>query len=266
MPKQNDVVSKVTGLSASQLQKKSGAFLTCLIAGFLLVALALGAAVYLHAARVDTFETLLLQNLDPQALGTDEGSIRSFARETIFYITGAQETWNPQITVAGLPASGFIPQSFYDHMKTVQSAVKSAQAAFWAGAGIVVALLGYAVIGAKKGAKKGVKKGTKGGGQLSFSLGGYYVGAGVALLLILGIGLWSYLDFQGFWAVLHQYLIPDGIFSAAEPIMQLFPLEMFAGYLEPVFMTFGLFAVGILLLPLILFPVSKLLMGVKPQK
>ena len=45
----------------------------------------------------------------------DEDSVRSFADETILFLTDAQDSWEPSITVAGFPASRFIPQSFRDH-------------------------------------------------------------------------------------------------------------------------------------------------------
>ncbi len=231
--------------SGRNLKKKRGAFWTCLIAAFLLVLLAAAGAVYLNAVKVDAFENALLENVDYQGLGTDELSVRSFARETIFYLTDAQDSWNPQIVIGGFPASGFIPQGFRDHMATVKGWVSSATALFLGGAAIVLLLLGRALTGSR-GRKSG------------FSLGGYYLGACVPLLLIAGVGLWAYADFNSMWGLLHRVFIPDGIFGAGELVMQLFPESLFAAYLPPIVKTFLIFVAGILALPLILAPVSAL--------
>jgi hypothetical protein len=237
--------------SEANLKKRRGAFLTCLIAGVLLVLVAMGAAVYVNAIDVNRFESLALEHIDYASFGSDELSIRSFARETIFYISGAQEGWNPQIVIhlggIALPASGFIPQTFRDHMATVKGWFGSAQAILFTGLGIAALLLWRSMSGKKRG------------GKSPLSLGGYYLGVGIPLLLFGGIGLWGVLDFTGFWDVLHTTLIPDGIFSAAEPVMQLFPVELFKGYLQPVATTLGLLMAAILVLPMILVPVSTLL-------
>lgn len=232
--------------SARNLKKRRGAFWTCLIAALLLMLMAAAGAVYLNAVKVDRFEEALLQNVDYASLGTDEMSVRSFARETIFYLTGAQEGWNPQIVVGGFPASSFIPQSFRDHMATVKGWVSSGTSLFLAGAAIVLVLIGRALAGFGRSGKSG------------FSLKGYYLGAGVPLLLIAGVGLWASLDFNAMWAVLHQTLIPDGIFNAGELVMTLFPESVFFAYLPPIVETFLLFAAVVLLLPAALAPLSAL--------
>ena len=212
-------------------------------------------AVYVNAISVERFETALVENLDYASLGTDELSVRSFATETIHYLTDKKETWDPQITISGFPASSFIPQSFRDHMATVKGWVSSATAVFLAGAAIVVMLLTRAVVGNKNSRKR------------SFSLGGYYLGALIPLVIIVGVGLWAYLDFDSMWALLHKTFIPDGIFSAAETVMQLFPLEAFAAYLPPIVKTFGLFAAVVLVAPLVLWVVSSVIAaGRKPAK
>jgi hypothetical protein len=115
------------------------------------------------------------------------------------------------------------------------------------GAAIALLLLGRSLVGAK------------GSKQNPFSLGGYYLGAGVPLVLALGLGLWGYFGFDTMWAAVHTLLIPDGIFPAGEAIMQLFPVEVFGGYLQPVALTFALCAGIVLVLPLLLWPLSKLL-------
>jgi hypothetical protein len=195
---------------------------------------------------VERFETALVENLDYQSLGLSEASVRSFAEETILYLTDEKSAWEPQITIAGIPASSFIPQSFRDHMATVKGWVSSATAVFLAGAAVVVTLLTRAVTVSRK----------KGGG---FSAGGYYLGALVPLLLVAGVGLWAWIDFDSMWMLLHKTLIPDGIFSAAETVMKLFPLEAFAAYLPPVVKTFAVFAAGVIILPLPLWLISAIL-------
>ena len=41
------------------------------------------------------FETALLENVDYAVLGMDEDSVRSFADETILFLTDAQDSWEP---------------------------------------------------------------------------------------------------------------------------------------------------------------------------
>lgn len=233
-------------ITQKSLTKQRGAFVSCLIAAFVLALLACVGAVYVNAINVERFQTALVENLDYASLGLNEQSVKSFAEETILYLTDEKAAWEPQITIAGIPASSFIPQSFRDHMATVKGWVSSATAVFLAGAAVVVTLLTRAVTTSKK----------RGGG---FSAGGYYLGALIPLLLVAGVGLWAWLDFDSMWMLLHRTLIPDGIFSAAETVMKLFPLEAFAAYLPPVVKTFGLFAAGVLVLPLPLWIISAIL-------
>lgn len=230
--------------SARNLKKQRGSFWTCFIAAFLLVLLATVGAIYIHLINVNMFEDALLQNVDYKSLGTDESSVRSFARETIFFLTDGQASWNPQITVSGLPAGSFIPQAFRDHMQTVKDGVTYAKTTLIGLAAIVLVLLGRAMTG----------KGKRG-----FSIGGYYLGAVIPLAVIVGVGLWAYLDFDSMWMMLHKTLIPDGIFPADERVMVLFPVSLFEAYLYPITKTYGILIGAILLLPLILAPISKLM-------
>lgn len=225
----------------TQLKRRS-AFTSCLIAAALLVVLSVTGTLVYYLSQPQSFEQALLKHVDYQRLGTDESSVRSFATETIRYIAGRQESWEPEITVGGLPASSFIPQSFRDHMAQLRRWVATAQAAVIAGLLLALTLLGRAVLG---------------GTRRAFSTGGYYLGAFIPLALIAGLGVWAYVDFGGMWAWIHRVFIPDGIFSAAEPIMQLFPLELFADYLAPCAITFGIATGIVLLLPLVLSPLSR---------
>ena len=216
------------------------AFLSCLLTGFLLILLSLSAAVTFCALRVEIFETQLLTHVNASALGTDEESLRVFAQETIGYLRGQLHSWNPHFSVFGVSVEGLIPQSFRSHMHTVQKGVAFAIRAMWAGLGLCVLLLLYASLPRKNPPRS------------PFSRKGFYIGAGVALGIIAALGLWAALDFETFWRILHETLIPDGIFSAAEMIMLFFPLSLFAGYALPVGLLFGL-GVGVTLaLPLLL--------------
>lgn len=223
-------------------QPRRGAFLRCFLASFLLVVMTAAASVYLNAVDRQLFETALLENVDYAVLGMDESSVRSFADETILFLTDAQDSWEPRITVAGFPASRFIPQDFRDHMVTVKGWVSAATSVFLCGAATVIVLLAWALAGA----------GRRGG----FSSRGYYVGTIVPLLLIAGVGLWASLDFSGMWEMLHRTLIPDGIFPADELVMRLFPETLFSAYLPPVLLMLVLMLAAVLVLPLILSPVS----------
>ena len=89
-------------------QPRRGAFLRCFLASFLLVVMTAAASVYLNAVDRQLFETALLENVDYAVLGMDESSVRSFADETILFLTDAQDSWEPSITVAAFrPAASF---------------------------------------------------------------------------------------------------------------------------------------------------------------
>lgn len=223
-------------------QTHRGAFFRCFLASFLLVLVAAGACVYFNAVDRQLFETALLENVDYAALGMDADSMRSFAEETILFLTDAQDSWEPSITVAGFPASRFIPQDFRDHMVTVKGWVSAASTLLVCGAAAAVLLLAWAL----------ATSGRRGG----FSMQGYYAGTLLPLLLIAGVGLWASLDFSGMWEMLHRTLIPDGIFPADELVMRLFPETLFSAYLPPVMLMLVLMLAAVLVLPLILSPVS----------
>ena len=231
-------------LSEGNLKKKRGAFLTCFIAGFLLVLLSLGAAIAYNATRVD----LLKQGVDRYVVGQgilSQSDADGFVTDTLDYLTGIKSAWEPAVTIAGHRVG--VPEAFKTHMATVKGWVDRAAGILLAGAAIVLLLLSRALIGAK-GSRKS-----------PFSVGGYYLGVGVPLLAAAGLGLWGTLNFDGLWSWVHTALIPDGIFSAGEEIMKLFPVEVFSGYLQPVAVTFGICIAVTLALPLLLKPLSALL-------
>ena len=243
----DELQSKVdpgTLLSEGNLKKKRGAFLTCLIAGLLLMVLAMCVAIAYNATRVDLFQ----QGVDQYVVATgilSESDANAFVNDTMDYLTGIKTAWEPAVTIAGHRIG--VPETFKAHMATVKGWVDSAKAILIGMAAIVVLLLGRALIGTKNSKKK------------PYSIGGYYLGAAIPLLAAIGFGLWGYLDFDGLWSWLHTTLIPDGIFAAGEEIMQLFPLEVFSGYLQPVAVTFAICAGAVLLLPLLFWPLSKVL-------
>lgn len=228
------------------LKKKRGAFWTCFIAACILMLLVTVAAVYIHIVDVNMFETALLENVPYQSLGIDEESVRSFSKETIYFLADQQDSWNPQITIAGFPAGSFIPESFRTHMQTVKDAVSAATSVFLGGAAIVLLLLLRAMTSGTR-----VRKG--------FSVGGYYLGAAIPILVIVGVGVWAYVDFDSMWMILHKTLIPDGIFPAGELVMQLFPVTLFEAYLSPVITSFAIFTAVVLLLPPLLAPISNMI-------
>ena len=228
-----------------RLNVRRGGLFPCLLAGLLLVFLVLLLAVFLTASQEALFERLLVDHLNFQSLQTDEASVRSFARETVLYITHRQSVWEPQITINGFPAGSFIPPSFRGHMAEVRDWLGLGKLVFSLGFGFAALLLGGSIL-------VGGLRGRRG-----FSLGGYYLGVGLAVLAIAILALWGALHFESLWQILHEVLIPNGIFSASEPVMKLFPLEVFAGYLPPVLMTFGLLLLAVLALPLLLSPFAR---------
>ena len=130
-------------------------------------------------------------------------------------------------------------------MAKVKSWVQSAKPILLAGFAIALLGLGLVMLGVKRG-KIG-----------SFSLGGYFLGMALPIALLAGVGLWGILNFDGLWSWIHRTLIPDGIFSVNDEIMRLFPLEMFASYLRPVGVTFGIGVAVIVALPFALSPLFR---------
>ena len=222
-----------------------GAFFVSLAAGALLTVLALCASIYIHASDRDLLEQGIVNNADLISLGISQGDAREFAASTMAYLQGAVEDWQPTI-IAGdhiLP----IPDSFRAHMADVKVWFSSAKAALLAALCMVLALF------------CSVLAGNKGSGKKGLSTGGYYLGVLSLLILFVWVGAWAYYDFAHLWDLLHKTLIPDGIFSAAEPIMMLFPLGLFEEYLQPVAFTFCGLTLAVLVLPLLLALLPKTL-------
>lgn len=230
--------------SEGNLKKKRGAFWTCFIAALLLMLLALAGAIAYNVTKVSLFQDAVNRYVVAQGV-VSQSDADAFVNDTLDYLTGIKTVWEPAVTIGDHRIG--VPEAFKTHMANVKVWVGNAKAILLAGAAIVLLLLGRALIGVK-GSKKS-----------PFSAGGYYFGAAIPLLLTAGIGLWGYFNFDGLWSWIHQTFIPDGIFGAGEEIMKLFPVQMFASYLQPVSISFGILAAVVLALPLLLWPLSKLL-------
>ena len=239
-----DKVDPSKVFSEGNLKKKRGAFLTCLIAALLLMLLAMAGSLAYNVTKVSLLKEAVNQSIVVQGL-VSQSDADAFVNDTMDYLTGVKTVWEPAITIGDHRVA--VPDAFKTHMATVKGWVDSAKAILLAVAAIILLLLWRSLVG------------TKGSKKSPFSVGGYYLGAGIPLVLALGIGVWGYLDFNGLWAWVHTTFIPDGIFAAGEEIMKLFPLTLFEHYLAPVGTTFSILAGIVLVLPLILVPLSLLL-------
>ena len=175
------------------------------------------------------FEQALLAQVRWEALGISPEALRAFAQDTMRYFRGESDRWEPEVSAADGPIT--ISDAFTQHMATVRDGIRTARTLALAGGALGALLIAVAV------RKK------------RFSLAGYELGGLLPLMLAAGLGLWAALDFSSMWGWLHRRFIPDGIFDAAEPVMQLFPGSLFAEYLSPVLTAFGLTALCVLGLP-----------------
>jgi hypothetical protein len=227
-------VAKAQGNLRSSHARKRAAFWLCFLAGFLLTLVSfLGAIVY-RAGDAALFSAGVNRYVVSYGI-LSQADADTFAAQTMAYLNGERSDWAPQVRYADHAL--VIPQAFTAHMATVRSWLRFAR---WALPFAAVMAVGLAALGFALSGRRGARR---------FPLGGYALGWVFPLLLALGMGLWVALDFSGFWAWLHHAFIPDGIFNAQEEIMQLFPLMLFAAYIAPVGVTFGLFAGASLLLP-----------------
>ena len=169
--------------------------------GVMIVILASIAIPALNPAR---FEKAVLNTVNCQAVGMSESDLTAFARDTMDYLCGETDAWQPQTPFA-------IPQSFTEHMAEVRVWVDVLKIALPAGLLICTAGLW---------------------------LGRDFRAARSGMLCMLGLMaamlLWAVVDFNSLWMVIHRVLIPGGIFPAGEPVMQLFPLALFFGYIPAV--------------------------------
>ena len=233
-------------LNKSSPKKKCASFVLCLITAFLLMLSAFGYSIYVHATSLSLFEQGVFA-INLADIGISESDAQSFANDTIAYLRGSQNVWDPVIQVGDLRTAMPIPLSFKDHMVEVRDWFASARVLLPTCAGIALLLL------------SGLCFDGKGRKQNRFSPVGYYLGAAIPPILACAIALWAYFDFERLWYILHQAFIPNGIFDIGEPIMQLFPLQLFAGYIQPVCVTFAILAGAVLTLPFLLRPLPGLL-------
>lgn len=197
----------------------------CMLAGALMAAAVLLISVLAPALSVPRFEQALVKTVNMQALGISQSDLSAFAAETMGYLRGEKDAWQPHIPHTG------VPEAFSIHMAEVKAAV---QAAPW-----VIALMLAA----------GVALLWLGGWQRRRALLGVLVLMAVIALVLV----WAMADFHSFWMVLHKVFIRGGIFPYGEPIMQLFPLNLFFQYIAPV----CLWAVGLLVALCIVLTVEK---------
>lgn len=186
-------------------------------AGFLGVMVLILASIITPALNPARFEQAVLNNVNRQAVGMSESDLTAFARETMGYLRGERDSWEPQTPFA-------IPQSFVDHMAEVRGWVDVLKIALPIGLLLCTAGLW---------------------------LGRDFRAARTGMLCMLGliaaVLLWAVIDFNSLWMVIHRVLIPGGIFPAGEPVMQLFPLELFLGYIRPVVLRLAVYLAAMLL-------------------
>lgn len=249
------------------LKKSRGAFLTCFILGLLLVLLAAAFSLYTNATKVEVFEAALQEadvnelldivlsganvpglsgnvtkglNLT-DSIATPE-ALSAFAQDTIDYLVGKVEEWKPTVTVMGFEVPIPISQDFMNHMKDVKNWVGIGQKVFFA----LLAVCGVLVLRLIASSR------------CRFSGAGYYLGVILPLAIVGGIIAWAYFDFEGFWMFIHEHFIKGGIFSNGEVVMRIFTTDMFKTFIRPIVTTFAMLLGGIVLLPIVIAPLSKL--------
>ncbi len=218
-----------------------GALLS-LALGLCLTGLSMGYAVGVHVTDIDRFRDAADVALVQTEIMSAEDAER-FAQETIGYLTGRRAAWLTAITVEGQVTP--VPEDFSAHMEQVQHWVKAFRFMLPLMIACVALLVFLTLIGAAALQSR------------TFSPRFYYLGAVVPILVAGVVFLWALIDFASFWEVLHNIFIPGGIFAADEPVMRLFPVSMFQGYLLPIGLTFLYLLAGILLLPAVLIMIDR---------
>lgn len=252
--------------TVSTLKRTRGAFMTCFILGLLLVLLAAAFSLYINATKVELFETALEHadldellgivlgeaNLPGLSAGLTKGgltdglatpeTVSAFAQHTIDYLVGQVEVWEPKVSVMGFEVPIPISEDFKAHMDDVKGWIEVGQKVFFALLAVCGVLLLRLIASSR----------------CRFSGAGYYLGVLLPLALVGGIIGWAYFDFDGFWMFIHEHFIKDGIFSDGEVIMKLFTTDMFKAFMQPIVTTFAMLLGGIVLLPAIIAPLSKI--------
>ena len=213
-----------------------GALLS-LALGLCLTVFAMGYAVGVHVTDLNRFREAVDTALVQTEIVSAEDAER-FAQETIGYLTGRRAAWLSAITVEGQVYP--VPETFATHMEQVQHWVKAFRFMLPLMIACVTALVFLTLIGAAALRSR------------TFSPRFYYLGAAVPIVAAGVVFLWTLVDFAGFWETLHNVFIPGGIFAADEPVMRLFPVSMFQGYMSPIALTFAYLLAVIVLVPLVL--------------
>ena len=173
-------------------------------AGMLGVMIMILASIAIPALNPARFENAVLNTVNPEAVGMSESDLTAFARDTLDYLRGETDFWQPQTPFA-------IPQSFTEHMAEVRGWADVLKMAL--PAGLLLTTAGLWLGNDFRAARNGML---------------------CMLGLIAALLLWAAVDFNSLWMVIHRVLIPGGIFPAGEPVMQLFPLKLFFSYLPAV--------------------------------
>lgn len=179
------------------------------------------------------FHRALLENVRWEAMEIPKDDLRAFAEETMGYFRGEKEAWQPVIRTG----NGLLPvaESFTAHMATVKHGVRAAFgcACILSAAAVLLLAASFCLL--------------PGG----FSKKGYLAGLLTPLLAAVVLCIVAAVDFSSLWFWLHEHFIPDGIFSAGEPIMRMFPLSLFFSYIIPLLLLLAA-AVVLLILPLLI--------------
>ena len=188
----------------------------CFAAGFLMAISVLLCAVLLPALNTARFEEALLSTVDQQALGMSESGLSAFAEETMRYLKGQKPAWEPDVPF-------HVADAFVIHMEEVKGWVSAAP---W--------VIGFGLIA----------------GICLLGLGGWrrkpaLLGVCALIGIIVCVLIWAAADFRSFWRVLHRLFIPGGIFAYDEPVMQLFPLNLFFAYIVPAALSMILHMAGL---------------------
>ncbi len=173
-------------------------------AGMLLGLLAVFWSIAVPALQSAHFEQAVLNNVDREAVGMSESALTAFARETMDYLNGRTDEWSPETPFV-------ITNAFVKHMAEVRLWVDVLKAALPVGVALAAA-------GILLGRDRRMVR----------------LGMLCMLGVIAAVLLWAAADFESLWMVIHVLFIPNGIFAAGEPVMMLFPLSLFFGYVVPV--------------------------------
>ena len=119
------------------------------IAGLLGVMMIILASIAIPALNPTRFEKALLNTVNRQAVGMSESDLTAFARETMDYLNGKQDAWQPQTPFA-------ISADFTQHMADVRAA--AAVLKIILPAGLLLALAGLWLGGDGRMARFGIRR------------------------------------------------------------------------------------------------------------